>query len=282
MVWCRYPAAPTAEEDPAVLEPAVAHRLAAVCIAEEPGDELANGGRGEEIPAAAVEDWNGAAASALEEYGSAAVWEEIDIQPAAWPAHDEPASAGEDFSPSGSFATVKRPSKGLGAMGAGSAGVAATGRDAGSGSGTGARSGGSGSGAGGGGGAIVGNGTVLGNKAGSGERGGTGKGTPGGGGGRGYGAATRDAEPCGGNPKPEFPQEAQRKNQAGLVVVRVEVRANGRAGEVRVVQSSGFALLDDSALEAARKWTFRPAQKEGLAVRCEVEVPFQFKLMGRR
>lgn len=278
MVWCRYPHARTAHEEPAFPEPSVALRMAAVCIEEETGHELDAHGRGEDVPVASEEDWSGAAPSSAEEPGSDLALADLEIQPAAWTRTSEPSSAGAEFSPSVSFATVKFPSRGLSVMGTGGATVSASGRDAGTGSGAGTSGGGLGSG--GGGGTAKGQGSGLRSRSGAGEH--TGTGATEGLGGHGRGSTSRDAEPLNGNPRPAFPKEAQHKNQSGWVVVRVEVFANGRAGDARVVESSGFAMLDEAALQAARQWRFRPAQKNGVAVRCEVEVPFQFKLVGRR
>jgi protein TonB len=69
--------------------------------------------------------------------------------------------------------------------------------------------------------------------------------------------------------------------QQGTVMLAVEVTADGRAGSVRLAQSSGFALLDAAALQAVRRWTFEPARNLGLAVASHVEVPVRFDLRPR-
>ena len=53
---------------------------------------------------------------------------------------------------------------------------------------------------------------------------------------------------------------------------------DGRIGVVRVKRSSGYASLDNSALEAVRAWRFEPARRMGAAVDAWVEIPIRFKL----
>jgi protein TonB len=80
------------------------------------------------------------------------------------------------------------------------------------------------------------------------------------------------------NPRPDYPEEAQRQHQEGVVLLNVEVGADGRASEVTVRQSSGFPLLDEAALEAVRRWRFEPARSGGLPVSSEAHVPVRFIL----
>jgi periplasmic protein TonB len=80
------------------------------------------------------------------------------------------------------------------------------------------------------------------------------------------------------NPKPPYPRMAVRQQIEGTVMLLVRVLPNGLAGDVRVDQSSGNQLLDDSALRTVRNWRFVPAQKEGVAVSAEVRVPIVFSL----
>jgi len=81
-----------------------------------------------------------------------------------------------------------------------------------------------------------------------------------------------------GNPRPAYPWLARQRHIEGRVLLRVRVDADGRPAGVEVVRSSGFALLDESARTALARWTFRPAQSEGVAVPAVVEVPIAFRL----
>ena len=80
------------------------------------------------------------------------------------------------------------------------------------------------------------------------------------------------------NPAPRYPLAARQLGQEGLVIVRADVNAQGRPTQVSLLQSSGHALLDNSALEAIRRWRFHPARAGGMATSSVVEIPVRFKL----
>lgn len=80
------------------------------------------------------------------------------------------------------------------------------------------------------------------------------------------------------NPKPNYPPESRRAGQQGVVLIAVEVTADGRAASVQLSRSSGFPLLDAAALQAVRRWTFEPARTAGLPVASRVEIPVRFDL----
>ncbi len=76
------------------------------------------------------------------------------------------------------------------------------------------------------------------------------------------------------NRPPAYPVEAQMNHQHGAVVVLIHVAPNGSAASVEVLESSGYRLLDEAAVEAVRKWRFRPAIEHGQPV--AFDMPFQF------
>ena len=80
------------------------------------------------------------------------------------------------------------------------------------------------------------------------------------------------------NPKPSYPTIAQRRGMQGVVLLIVEVSAEGRPKSVKVKTSSGFMLLDKEALKAVRAWRFAPATRGGRAIAAGVEVPIRFTL----
>ena len=80
------------------------------------------------------------------------------------------------------------------------------------------------------------------------------------------------------NPKPAYPKAAKRQKQEGLVLLSVSLSATGIPEEVSVKRSSNFALLDDAAVEAVRKWKFVPTMVRGVAVSSKVDVPLEFKI----
>ena len=81
------------------------------------------------------------------------------------------------------------------------------------------------------------------------------------------------------NPKPLYPQEAREKGYQGKVLLRVEVLANGRVGQVALKKTSGCEALDRSALAAVKEWRFIPARKGEVAVPVWVVIPIKFQLL---
>ena len=92
--------------------------------------------------------------------------------------------------------------------------------------------------------------------------------------GGGAGAHPRYAE----NPKPPYPQEARNRGYQGEVLLRVEVLSNGRVGQIEVKRSSGYEMLDHSALSAVKQWKFIPAKRGEDAVPLWVNIPIKFQL----
>ena len=80
------------------------------------------------------------------------------------------------------------------------------------------------------------------------------------------------------NPKPIYPQEARRKGYEGEVILKVEVLSNGRVGQVEVKKSSGYELLDRSALATVKQWKFIPAKKGEAQIPLWVNIPIKFQL----
>ncbi len=82
------------------------------------------------------------------------------------------------------------------------------------------------------------------------------------------------------NPRPPYPLVARRMGYHGKVVLDVEVMAEGRAGDVKVHQSSGYEILDNAALQTVKTWHFTPARRFGQAVTRRFLVPIKFSLEG--
>ncbi len=77
---------------------------------------------------------------------------------------------------------------------------------------------------------------------------------------------------------PAYPKSALRRDEAGRVMLRVSVSADGRPLEVDVARSSGYPILDSAALSAVREWRFIPAMQAGRAVAAIAEVPVRFRI----
>jgi protein TonB len=80
------------------------------------------------------------------------------------------------------------------------------------------------------------------------------------------------------NPPPRYPAEAKRNGQQGVALFRVIVSSAGQAESVTLIKSCGHRILDDSALDAVRKWKFHPATIGGVKVSSTVNVPVRFRL----
>lgn len=80
------------------------------------------------------------------------------------------------------------------------------------------------------------------------------------------------------NPAPEYPQMAQRRGWEGTVLLRVEVLASGKPGQIQIQKSSGRDALDTAALAAVKRWSFVPAKQGDVAQSGWVSVPIDFKL----
>ncbi len=80
------------------------------------------------------------------------------------------------------------------------------------------------------------------------------------------------------NPRPEYPDAARRMRQQGVVTLDILVSADGAAGDVTVVRSSGYPLLDHAAEDAVRRWTFEPARSAGMPIASHVQLPIRFSL----
>jgi protein TonB len=75
---------------------------------------------------------------------------------------------------------------------------------------------------------------------------------------------------------PAYPPAALRNGERGTVVVRISVGVDGTPVDVGIERSSRSRDLDRAALDAARRWRFRPAQSNGQPIRGDVLVPFEF------
>jgi protein TonB len=78
--------------------------------------------------------------------------------------------------------------------------------------------------------------------------------------------------------RPAYPLLARMRGYEGMVLLAVEVLADGRAGEIRLKRSSGYAMLDQSALDAVRTWRFEPARKKDMPLAMTVDIPIRFSL----
>jgi periplasmic protein TonB len=77
---------------------------------------------------------------------------------------------------------------------------------------------------------------------------------------------------------PTYPPASRRAGEEGTVRLKVLVDTSGRPSNVAVTQSSGFAKLDQAAVEAVRKWRFVAATDGTNKIQAYTQVAVTFKL----
>ena len=75
-----------------------------------------------------------------------------------------------------------------------------------------------------------------------------------------------------------YPTSAKRLGQEGLVKIQADIDTSGTVVDSRVTRSSGFASLDNAALDAVKNTRFLPALKNGRAVEASIIIPIRFRL----
>lgn len=94
-------------------------------------------------------------------------------------------------------------------------------------------------------------------------------------------AIVEPAIPTRGLTEPLYPASAIRAGHTGTVLLSLEVLENGRVGQIRLLQSSGYESLDQSAMREARKWRFVPGTRDGVPVVLWKQVPITFELQDK-
>ena len=73
---------------------------------------------------------------------------------------------------------------------------------------------------------------------------------------------------------PQFPQEAQRRGESGVVTLQISISAEGKVTDARVL--SGNPLFVPYSIAAVRQWTYTPARLDGRPVESTAEVSLRF------
>jgi TonB family protein len=79
-------------------------------------------------------------------------------------------------------------------------------------------------------------------------------------------------------PAPAYPSEARRRNIEGTVLVELLIQADGSCAVRKVVESSGFAPLDEAVQSTVNHWKYRPADADGRSDSLTKRIRFVFKL----
>lgn len=90
------------------------------------------------------------------------------------------------------------------------------------------------------------------------------------------GPSLRPVPIAGQTPAPRYPMAALRRGESGKVLVRADIGPDGIPTSVSVAQGSGLRALDRAAVEAVRRWRFRPGEIDGQPAGGSVMVPIEF------
>ncbi len=77
------------------------------------------------------------------------------------------------------------------------------------------------------------------------------------------------------SPEPSFSDEARKVKGQGIVLLMIVVGKDGQPYDLRIAQSLGMGL-DEKAIEAVRRWRFRPATLNGQPVASRIAVQVDF------
>jgi TonB family protein len=79
----------------------------------------------------------------------------------------------------------------------------------------------------------------------------------------------------------EYPEEEQRAGREASVMLELTVNVEGRAQDVRVVESAG-AAFDRAAIEAVQRFEFAPATQGGQRVAATIRYRYRFRLRAQQ
>ena len=80
------------------------------------------------------------------------------------------------------------------------------------------------------------------------------------------------------NPHPTYPLIARKKGWEGRVLLQTDVDKEGNVKFIRILESSGFKVLDDISIETLKTWKFKPAKFGNKFVDDIVDIPVKFVL----
>jgi TonB family C-terminal domain len=78
-------------------------------------------------------------------------------------------------------------------------------------------------------------------------------------------------------PPPRYPDSLKREGVSGVVAVAIVIDETGSVINTAVSKSS-HPDFERPALEAVSKWKFKPAKKDGAAVKVRVTLPLRFSI----
>jgi len=80
--------------------------------------------------------------------------------------------------------------------------------------------------------------------------------------------------------EPAYSEEARKAGLSGTVLISLVVDANGNPQNPKVIKPLGLGL-DEKAIEAVKKWKFKPGTKNGTPVATSVKIEMNFRLISK-
>lgn len=80
------------------------------------------------------------------------------------------------------------------------------------------------------------------------------------------------------NKAPVYPLLSRKRKEQGTVYLLLLVSKEGRVTQLKLQKTSGFARLDQAALQAVKHWKFQPARQQGEPIDYWYELPLKFSL----
>jgi TonB family C-terminal domain len=74
---------------------------------------------------------------------------------------------------------------------------------------------------------------------------------------------------------PDYPRDLREQKVSGVVMVKCTIDEQGNVAETEVAKSSN-AGFDKFAVDALKKWKFKPARQDGAPVAMTVTIPIKF------
>lgn len=79
-------------------------------------------------------------------------------------------------------------------------------------------------------------------------------------------------------PPPVYPRSAAENRLVGEVVLRVDIGADGRLAQVRVIKATQPGVFEETSIAAAEQWTYQAAIRNGRPVASALRIPITFAM----
>ncbi|GJL55753.1 MAG: hypothetical protein NPIRA02_28850 [Nitrospirales bacterium] len=77
---------------------------------------------------------------------------------------------------------------------------------------------------------------------------------------------------------PPYPRFAREQGWEGITILRISIESDGSVTSAKTQKSSGYPILDESAVQTVTQWIFAPAKNGEFDVASTVDLPIRFDL----